>query len=100
MRGEGLHRKFVDPETRALVGRLIDRAIAHSGLTKKDAAFRMGYEDDQTPISRWVAGIEPPSLARFVRVPALACGLAVALAELSEGAEIRTVVSLPKVVQR
>lgn len=96
MKGEALHKKFVDPETRALVGKVIDRAIHHSGLSKKDAAIRMGYEDDQSPISRWVSGIEPPSLARFVAVPALCCGLSVALAELADGAEVRTVISLPK----
>jgi hypothetical protein len=77
---------------------VIDRAIHHSGLSKKDAAIRMGYDgDDQSPISRWVSGVEPPVLWRFVKVPALCCGLSVALAELHEGAEIRTVISIPKV---
>lgn len=95
MGGEALHKRLVDPETRALVGKLIERAIEVSGLSKKEAAYRMGYDDDQSPISRWIAGLEPPVLWRFVNVPALACGLAVALAELHH-AEVRTVISITR----
>lgn len=94
--GEPDHKRLVSPEAKATVAQLIDRAIAHSGLSKKEAAYLMGYADDQSPISRWIAGIEPPSLARFVAVPALCYGLSVALAELHDGAEIKTVVTFPK----
>ena len=95
MRGEGLHKKVVDPESRALVARAIALALGHSGLNGKEAAFEMGYGDDQSPISRWVAGVEPPQMARFLSVPELRYGLSVALAEMSDGAEVKTIVTFP-----
>jgi hypothetical protein len=95
MGGEALHKKIVDGEMRALVAGVVSRAVDHSGLSKKQAALEMGYGDDQSPISRWVTGIEPPSFARMVSVPALRYGLSVALAELNDGVEIRTIVTFP-----
>lgn len=92
-RGEADHKKVVvaGAEQRAFVAQLIGAAIEHSGLTRKDAAFRMGYGDDQTPISRWTAGLEPPQMARFCSVKELRFGLAVALAQADDCADVDTV---------
>lgn len=92
--GETVLRKLeIDAESRRLVGRLIERAIEIAGMSKKAASLRMGLSDDGVQVSRWCAGTEPPSLVRLASVPALACGLAVALAELAD-AEVRTVISM------
>jgi transcriptional regulator with XRE-family HTH domain len=94
MGGEGLSKKVAVPETRALVGRVIERAIHHARMSQKEAAYRLGV--DQAHVSRWCNGSEPPSLIRILTVPALACGLSVAIAELQDGVEVRTVITIGK----
>lgn len=97
MRGETLLKKLeVDEESRRLVGRVVKRAIEHAAITAKAASIRMGLSDDGVQVSRWCAGTEPPSLVRLLAVPELRDGLSIALAELNERAEVRTVISLPK----
>jgi transcriptional regulator with XRE-family HTH domain len=93
MSGEALCKKLADPETRALVGRVIERAIHHARLSQKEAASRLGV--DPSHVSRWIAGVEPPSLVRILAVPALACGLSVAIAEVQDGVDVETVITLP-----
>jgi hypothetical protein len=94
MKGEAHPKKFVSPDMRAYVARLIERAIDHSGLSKKQAALAMGFpEDDQTSVSRWISGAEPPSMTRFTSVRELRRGLAIALAESDGEARIQTVVT-------
>jgi hypothetical protein len=95
MRGEGVLRKLeVGSEARQFVGRIIARAIEVAEMSHKEASIRMGLSDDGAQISRWCSGVEPPSLARIASVPRLACGLSVALAELSDLTEVRTVISI------
>lgn len=93
MGSESLLKKIEsNDDARRQVGRLIARAIEVAGISNKDASLRMGLSADGVQVSRWCAGTEPPSLLRLTSVPALCCGLAVALAELAD-AEVRTVVS-------
>lgn len=99
MKGEALHKFLVLPEHRAAVARVVRRMLEISGLQHKDAAFLLGFGDDQTPISRWLAGVEPPNLARILTVPALACALSAAIAESQAGATARYVVTIPMAVQ-
>jgi hypothetical protein len=57
----------------------------------------MGFpEDDQTAIARWVAGVEPPSMSRFLSVRELRRGLSLALAEADGEARIQTVVTFTR----
>lgn len=95
--GESLLKKIEsNDDARRQVGRLIARAIEVAGISNKDASLRMGLSADGVQVSRWCAGTEPPSLLRLMSVPVLCCGLAVALAELQDGAEVRTVITLKR----
>jgi transcriptional regulator with XRE-family HTH domain len=47
-----------------LMGQAIEEAIQEAKLEKKDAADRMGYQD-QSALSRWIAGIENPQLHKL-----------------------------------
>jgi hypothetical protein len=94
MKGESHPKKLVTPDMRAYIAQLITRAVEHSGLSKKAACLAMGFPaDDQTALSRWTSGAEPPSMARFMSVRELRRGLAIALAEQDEDARIQTVVT-------
>ena len=95
MRGETARNFVADTDHRALVGQVIDLTLKHSKLTPKDAAARMGYEDGGASLSRWIAGAEPPSMWRLLRVPALRRGLVLALAELEDGAAVSAVITIP-----
>ena len=77
------------------VGHLIDEALRHSGLTQKEASFRMGYAD-ASKLASWISG-EGVSrfLARFLSLPELQKGFLVALAEHS-GVTVRTVIEVAR----
>jgi hypothetical protein len=92
-KGEADHKKVVDAKKRAFVAEIVGRAFDRSGISKKKAAQEMGFGEDQSAISRWVAGLEPPTLARMLAVRELRRGLAIALAETDEDALIQTVVT-------
>jgi transcriptional regulator with XRE-family HTH domain len=64
MRGESLRKPLADPEIARVLGQAIERAVTRAGLTKQEAAYRMGYED-QSALSRWIAGGESPQVARL-----------------------------------
>lgn len=64
MRGESLRKPVADPQVARVLGQAIERALERAGLTKQDAAFRMGYED-QSALSRWISGVESPQVARL-----------------------------------
>lgn len=48
-----------EPDRKKLVGRDVERSFELLGISKQDAAYRMGYSDPGT-ISRWCAGTERP----------------------------------------
>jgi hypothetical protein len=81
-------RKFLS------LGRIVERAIAISGLTKDQAAREMGYANASV-ISRWFSGDEQPSLSRLWAVPSLHVGLVIALAEAAGvGVRVRTQIEI------
>jgi hypothetical protein len=88
MRSESLRKPLA-----GAIGRAIDRAITLSGLTKQDAAYRMGYQD-QSAVARWISGVETPQLARLFAVPELRAPLVQALAELSSDVEVTTTITV------
>jgi hypothetical protein len=45
-------------------GQVFERALVGARMTKQEAAYRLKY-DDQSPISRWIAGVEPLPIARI-----------------------------------
>lgn len=90
MRGEAVRKPLAEDMKRP-IGQAIDRAIVLARLTKQDVAFRMGY-DDQSALSRWIAGVETPQFARLFAVKELRGPLVIALAELSDTVDVQTTI--------
>jgi transcriptional regulator with XRE-family HTH domain len=68
LKGETRSKPLAEQEEAARYGRALERAIEDSGLTKQEAAFRLGYTE-QSMISRWIAGQENPPMPRlFVKL--------------------------------
>lgn len=89
-------RKLTDNELDGLakaIGIVVAEALRHSGLSQKEASFRMGYAD-ASKLARWVAGEDVSSfLARFLSIPELQRGFILALAEFAR-VRVRTVVEI------
>jgi hypothetical protein len=79
--GEGPRKKFADEDVCRAIGRAIERALNLAGMQKGEAAFEMGYGQNQAPLSRWIAGEDTPQLARLFAVARLRGPLVIALAE-------------------
>jgi hypothetical protein len=92
MRGESLRKPLADDLKRP-IGQAIERALVLADITKQDAAFRMGYED-QSALSRWIAGAETAQFARLFSIPELRGPLVIALAELSETVSVETTITI------
>lgn len=93
MTGESLRKKLAEPSddaARVALGSAIERALQLAGMTKVQAAQEMGYGENQAPVSRWIAGIETPQFAKLFAVKQLRQPLVIALAELADGIEIVT----------
>jgi hypothetical protein len=76
LRGEGVRNFLAD----VALGRVVERAIALSNLTKDQAARCMGYESAAS-VSRWIANEEPPNITRMWFAEELRAGLIAAMAE-------------------
>ena len=79
------------------IGRLIDVALRHGGLTQTEASRRMGYAD-ASKLARWIAGDDVSSfLSRLLSLPELRTGFALALLEsVGSGVTVRTVVEISR----
>lgn len=65
MDGEALRKPLAEAEFKAVIGRAIERALHLSNLTKQEAAYGMGYGENQAPVSRWISGTETPQFAKL-----------------------------------
>jgi hypothetical protein len=93
MRGETLRKPLAMDEFKAVIGRAIERALLSAAITKQQAAFAMGYGENQAPVSRWVSGIETPQFAKLWELgPRFRQELVLALAAECSGLEIETVI--------
>lgn len=94
MRGDALHKRLVDAEAGRAFGQLLARAFEHAGWTKQAIAIELHYAD-QSAVSRWIAGIENPPMARLMRLAGMERGWIVALAERA-GYASQIVVTVPR----
>lgn len=92
MRGESVRKPLA--EDALTIGRVIERALALAGISKQDAAFRMGYGSNQAPLSRWIAGVETPQFAKLFAVPELRAPIVLAFAEVVDAIDITTNVTI------
>lgn len=82
-------------EFKRRLGLAIEHALEAAGISKQDAAYRMGYGSNQATVTNWIKGLETPQFAklwtlgeRFQRE------LVIALAELSGTIRIDTVLTI------
>jgi transcriptional regulator with XRE-family HTH domain len=97
LRGEALRKPLADDEMRRLIGGAIEWALSYAGLTKQQAADRMGYGSNQAPISRWISGLETPQLAKLWTLgDEFQNGLLIAMSRICRRrtVRVRTVISL------
>lgn len=87
LRGDG------ETARKKLVGRRVARAFELMGLTKQDAAFRMGYSDAGT-VSRWCSGLERPHFDKLNVLDGFEDAYVLATAERHPRMEIVTHVRL------
>lgn len=87
------HRKPVAEDLKRAIGFAIARALELANLTKQEAAFQMGYED-QSALSRWISGVETAQFAKLFGIARLRGPLVIALAELSEDVVVETTISI------
>jgi hypothetical protein len=89
---EGDRKKLAD--LRPVIGRLVERAIELLGITKQEAAFRMGYRD-QGPVSRWCAATERPLFDKLFVLDGFEVAWVIAIAERNqEQIEVATIVTI------
>jgi hypothetical protein len=89
--------KELETAARADYGRLLEWAIAISGMNKSEACIALGecFEGgkplDPAQLSRWLSGTENPQMWRWQRVQRLRDSLRVAEA-MKHGLRVRTVI--------
>lgn len=73
------------------LGIAIERALVLANITKQDVSHRMGYTD-QSSISKWISGKEPPRFDKLWAIRELRPHLVIALAESEDRCEVNTTV--------
>lgn len=76
-------------DLRSFIGARVERALALAGVSKQDAAFRMGYAD-QGAVSRWCSGLERPLFDKLFLIDGFPDAWIVALAEQNSRMEVVT----------
>ncbi len=75
-------------------GLAIERALARAGMTKQDASFAMGYQD-QSSVGKWIGGVERPHFDKLWAIESLRAHIAVEFAKLAgERVKVRTTVEI------
>lgn len=77
--GETSHQSPVDHKK--LLGRCIERALDIAKIERKVLAGILGYADE-SPIYRWIAGVDSPPMSRLLLIPAFAAGFLIAVPEV------------------
>lgn len=78
---------------RRQIGLTIERALTLAAISKQEISHAMGYQD-QSAISRWIAGVERPLLDKLLAVDGFYDGWVIACAEANPRIEVTTVVTI------
>ena len=78
------------------IGRTIERALTLGRLTKQEMSHAMGYQD-QSAISRWIAGVERPLLDKLFAVDAFYDAWVIACAEGNPRIEVTTAITIRRI---
>lgn len=87
---------LAETDWRRQIGQTIERALTLAKLTKQDISHAMGYQD-QSAVSRWIAGVERPLLDKLLAVDGFYDAWVIACAEANPRIEVTTVVTIRKV---
>jgi len=82
-----------EPDRKKLVGRDVERSFEILGISKQDAAYRMGYSDPGT-MSRWCAGTERPHFDKLEQIDGFDEAYMKAKAERNPRVTMRTVIEI------
>lgn len=74
---------------RKKVAERVERALELAGISKQDAAFRMGYSDPAT-VSRWCSATERPHFDKLFTIDGFEDAWILALAERNPRMEVVT----------
>lgn len=98
LRGETRSKPLAEREEAERYGRALERAIEDAGLTKQEAAFRLGYSE-QSMVSRWITGQENPPMPRlFVKLgEKFKQAWVLELAKQTNGVNVETVMRIAEV---
>lgn len=88
-----LPKRLAEAEWRAQIGKSIERSLALSGLTKQELSYAMGYQD-QSALSRWIAGVERPLFDKLFAVDLFYDAWVIATAEGNPRVEVKTVIEI------
>jgi len=88
--------KVAEEAARTRFGQILRRSVELAGLIEKDAADQLGVERAQ--FSRWLNGKENAQTWRWNEHEILGPSLIAAIAEVTPGAVIRTVIELQRKV--
>jgi hypothetical protein len=91
---EGDRKKLAD--LRPVIGQLVERAFALMGISKQDAAFRMGYRDPGT-VSRWCTAVERPLFDKLFGLDGFDVAYVLAIAERNARIEVTTAITIRRI---
>lgn len=83
-------------DLRAVIGRLVERALELLGVTKQDAAFQMGYKDAGA-VSRWCSAVERPLFDKLFALEGFEVAWVLAMAERNTRIEVATVITIRRI---
>lgn len=86
-------KRLAEAEWRTQIGKSIERSLALSGLTKQELSYAMGYQD-QSALSRWIAGVERPLFDKLFAVDLFYDAWVIAAAEGNPRVEVKTVIEI------
>lgn len=85
--GEAFRKKLA-------IGKSVGRALEIAGIPQKDAAARMGYQDEGAVVSRWTRGAERPHFDKLFDLEGFEEAWMKARAETNTRVIVRTLIEL------
>jgi hypothetical protein len=91
---EGDRKEVAD--LRQVIARLVGRAFELMGITKQDAAYRMGYQDPGT-VSRWCSATERPLFDKLFSLDGFEVAYVLAIAERHSRMDVQTTITVKRI---
>lgn len=95
----GVHPQMLRAEhedNRKKVAALVARAFTLMGITKQEAAYRMGYTDAGT-VSRWCSATERPLFDKLIGLDGFEIAYVLAIAERNAAIDVTTTITVRRI---